>query len=84
MGSADTLVAQGAASLARGDWIGARRHFEASLEQGETPAALEGLSDALFWLEEIGPSIEQRTRACLIYQESGDACRAARAALWLA
>jgi DNA-binding NarL/FixJ family response regulator len=85
MGSVDTLVAQGTAALAVGDWTGARGLFEASLEEhGETPAALEGLSDALFWLEEIGLSIDRRTRACLLYQESGDACRAARAALWLA
>jgi DNA-binding CsgD family transcriptional regulator len=84
MGFADALVTQGAAALALGDWTGARQHFEGSLEQRETPAALEGLSDALFWLEEIGQSIERRTRACTIYQESGDACRAARAALWLA
>jgi DNA-binding CsgD family transcriptional regulator len=85
MGPVDALFAQGTAALATGDWTGARRLFEASLEQhGETPAALEGLSDALFWLEETGLSIERRTRACLLYQEGGDACRAARAALWLA
>lgn len=46
--------------------------------------ALEGLGDALFWLEEFDPSIERRTRACTLYQEAGDACRAARAAIWLA
>ena len=80
----DDRVTEGAAALARGDWTGARGHFEASLGRGETPAALEGLSEALFWLEEIGPSIERRTRACLLYQEAGDVCRAARAALWLA
>jgi DNA-binding CsgD family transcriptional regulator len=82
MSSVDDRVAQGAAALARGDWTAARGYFEASLKAEETPAALEGLSDALFWLEEIRPSIEQRTRACLIYQEGGDTCRAARAALW--
>ena len=63
MSSVDSRVAQGAAALARGDWTGARKHFEASLDREETTAALEGLSDALFWLEEIGPSIERRTRA---------------------
>lgn len=46
--------------------------------------ALEGLGDALFWLEEFDPSIERRTRACTLYQEAGNACRAARAAIWLA
>ena len=84
MSSVDGRVAQGAAALARGDWTGARQHFEASLDREETAAALEGLSEALFWLEEIGPSIERRTRAFMLYQEAGDACRAARAALWLA
>jgi ATP/maltotriose-dependent transcriptional regulator MalT len=84
MGPLDALVAEGAAALARGDWTSARGHFEAVLEREETTRALEGLSDALFWLEEIGPSIERRTRACVIHQETGDACRAARAALWLA
>jgi hypothetical protein len=84
MSSVDDRAAQGAAALARGDWASARDHFEASLDRQETTAALEGLSDALFWLEDIGPSIERRTRACLRYQEAGDACRAARAALWLA
>ena len=84
MNSADDRVTQGTAALAHGDWAGARRHFETAIGRGETGPALEGLSDALFWLEEIGPSIEQRTRACTLYQEAGDACRAARAALWLA
>ena len=84
MSSVDGRVAQGTAALARGDWTGAREHFEASLERGETAAALEGLSEALFWLEEIGLSIERRTRALVLYQEAEDACRAARAALWLA
>jgi DNA-binding CsgD family transcriptional regulator len=84
MGQVDALVAEGTAALACGDWSSARRHFEAALELEEAPAALEGLSDALFWLEEIGLSIDRRTRACVIYQEAGDACRAARAALWLA
>lgn len=84
MDSVDGRVAEGVAALARGDWIGARRHFEAALEAEETAAALEGLSEALFWLEEVELSIERRTRACVIYQEAGADCRAARAGLWLA
>lgn len=84
MNSVDALLAEGVAALARGDWTGARRCFESSLDQEESPAALEGLSDALYWLEEISSSIEWRTRAYRIYQEGGDAPRAARAALWLA
>ena len=84
MSPVDGRVAQGAAALARGEWTGAREHFEASLDLGEeTTAALEGLSDALFWLRDW-PSIERRTRAFMLYQAANDACRAARAALWLA
>ena len=84
MCSGEDRVGEGVAALARGDWTGARTHFEASLEREETAAALEGLSDALFWLEEIGASIERRTRACVLHQDAGETCHAARAALWLA
>lgn len=83
MGSVD-LVVQGAAALTRGEWIEARQLFETALQHDETPAALEGLGDALFWLQEFNASIECRTRASTIYQETGDHCRAARAAVWLA
>lgn len=84
MGSLEVRVAEGTVALARGDWTDARAHFEAALDGEETTAALEGLSDALFWLEEFAPSIERRTRAFVLYQDAGDVCRAARAALWLA
>jgi ATP/maltotriose-dependent transcriptional regulator MalT len=84
MESADDLLNAGAVALERGDWIGARAHFEAALASSESAPALEGLSDALFWLEETGASIERRSRACALYQDAGDTCRAARAALWLA
>jgi ATP/maltotriose-dependent transcriptional regulator MalT len=80
----EDLIAQGTAALARGDWQGARRHFEAAIEDHETPAALEGLSDALFWLEEIEPSLHQRSRAYTLYCDAGDRRGAAHAALWMA
>ena len=84
MSSADDRVAQGTAALAHGDWAGARRHFETAIGGGETGPALDGLSDALFWLEEFEPSLHCRSRAYALYREAGDLCRAARAALWLA
>ena len=84
MNSADDRVAQGTAALAHGDWAGARRHFETAIGRGETGPALDGLSDALFWLEEFEPSLHHRSRAYALYREEGDLCRAARAALWLA
>ncbi len=81
---ANEPLSAGTAALARGDWITARGYFEAALEREETAPALEGLSDALFWLEEFGASIERRTRACMLYRDAGDARRSARAAVWLA
>ncbi len=82
--SAGDAIASGVAALARGDWAAAREAFQSSLDQAETAEALEGLSDALFWLEEIGPSLEHRARAYSLHREHGDRRRAARAALWLA
>ncbi len=80
----EDLIAQGTAALARGDWQSARRQFEASIQQHETAAALDGLSEALYWLEETESSLHHRSRAYTLYREAGDFCRAARAALWLA
>jgi ATP/maltotriose-dependent transcriptional regulator MalT len=81
---ADDPVASGTAALARGDWAAARSHFEAAIHREETAEAFEGLSDALFWLDEVGPSLDHRMRAYALYREGGDLCRSARAALWLA
>jgi ATP/maltotriose-dependent transcriptional regulator MalT len=77
-------VVLGKAALQRGDWAGARRHFETAIGDKETGPALDGLSDALFYLEELEPSLHHRSRAFAKYREEGDLCRAARAALWLA
>ncbi|HET7043417.1 MAG TPA: hypothetical protein VFI37_01100, partial [Gaiellaceae bacterium] len=38
------------AALERGDWAGAHASFEAALAEEETPEALLGLSEALWWL----------------------------------
>jgi ATP/maltotriose-dependent transcriptional regulator MalT len=81
---ADDSVASGKAALRSGDWAGARALFEAAIAREETIPALEGLSDALFWLDEIGPSIDRRQRAYALYREAGDDCGAARVALFLA
>ena len=55
-----------------------------AIGHAETGPALDGLSDALFWLEECEASLHHRSRAFAWYREAGDLCRAARAALWLA
>jgi ATP/maltotriose-dependent transcriptional regulator MalT len=84
MNPPDDPVALGRAALERGDWTGARRHFETAIHQKETGPALDGLSDALFWLGELETSLHHRSRAFGMYREGGDLCRGARAALWLA
>jgi DNA-binding NarL/FixJ family response regulator len=84
MESAEDPVARGAAALAIGDWASARSHFEAALQREETPSTLEGLSDALYWLEELESSLDHRRRAYALYRARGDECGAARAAMWLA
>jgi ATP/maltotriose-dependent transcriptional regulator MalT len=80
----DDALDLGTAALTRGDWVVARSCFEAAIQREETALALDGLSDALFWLEEFEPSLHMRSRAHTLYREAGDTCRAARAALWLA
>lgn len=77
-------VAAGMTALSCGDWVQARAHFEAALGTEETAQALDGLSEALYWLDEVGASLELRTRAYALYREHGDVRQAVRAALWLA
>jgi ATP/maltotriose-dependent transcriptional regulator MalT len=84
MNPPDESAALGRAALERGDWTGARRHFETAIRRRETGPALEGLSDALFWLGDLETSLHHRSRAFGLYRKAGDLCRAARAALWLA
>jgi len=77
-------VTSGQAALGRGDWSAARGFFEAALAGQETAAALEGLSEALWWLDDVGSSFPPRRRAYALYRDSGEPCRAVRVALWLA
>jgi ATP/maltotriose-dependent transcriptional regulator MalT len=77
-------IACGTAALAVGDWRVAQREFEDVLQQEESAIALEGLAEALFWLEQYEQSIDRRTRAYTLYRKTGNLRSAARAALWLA
>ena len=76
-------LAAGRAALSRGAWLEARRRFEHVLAAEETPDALEGLSWAAWWLEDVGGCLDARERAYRRYREIGDARGAARMALWL-
>ena len=71
-------------ALARRDWRAAWDHFAATADQVPDPRALEGLSWAAWWLDEVDACIEAREGAYRGYRDAGDDRGAARMALWLA
>ena len=79
----DDQVAAGRAALARGAWAQARSRFLAALSADEQPEALEGLSWAAWWQEDVAACLEARERAYRRYRQADDLRGAARMALWL-
>lgn len=79
----DEAVAAGRAALTRGAWPEARAAFTTALSCRETAAALEGLSWAAWWLEDVEACLDARERAYRCYRRDGDLRGAARMALWL-
>ena len=77
-------VREGGAALARGAWAEARAIFEQELEMRETVDALEGLSWAAWWVEDVPACLEARERAYRLCRREGDMRRSAMLALWLA
>lgn len=82
--AADARLAAGKAALARGDWRAAREDFAQALEGRESASALEGLSEALWWLDEVEESLRLREEAFGLWERKEQWPRAARAAVWLA
>ena len=76
-------VLEGNAALARGAWAEARAIFEQELEVHESVDALEGLSWAAWWVEDVPTCIEARERAFRLSRRQGDRRRAAMLALWV-
>ncbi len=74
-------VLEGKAALARGAWAEARAIFERALEAHESVDALEGLSWAAWWVEDVPTCIEARERAFRLSHREGDRRRAALLAL---
>ena len=77
-------VDAGRAALARGDWEGAKRAFDAALATEETGEALEGLGLAAWWLDLADVVFDARERAYRKYHEQNNRAAAARVAVWLA
>jgi LuxR family transcriptional regulator, maltose regulon positive regulatory protein len=70
-------------ALAKGAWQEARAHFDVAVGHHDDAEALEGLSWAAWWLEDIDACIDARERAYLAYRDAGDDRAATRMALWL-
>jgi len=78
------IVSIGQSALANAKWEDAKEQFESALMESDSPEAHDGLGLALWWLNEIPESHEQRTLAYRGYKSSGDLPKAARLAAWLA
>ncbi len=74
---------EGRAALERGDWASARAAFEATLAEEESPDALFGLSDALWWLGETDGAVRCAGRAYAGFRRRGDLVQATAAAIAL-
>src|SRR5262245_48964496 len=81
--SLEQRVLEGNAALARGAWAEARAIFEEELERHESVDALEGLSWAAWWVEDVPTCIEARERAFRLSRREGNRRRAAMLALWV-
>jgi ATP/maltotriose-dependent transcriptional regulator MalT len=80
----DALLAAGQRALEAGEWSAARSSFEAALELEESPAALLGLGNALWWLDETDASLRCRERAYAGFRDRSDPFHATTTALQLA
>jgi hypothetical protein len=61
-GATTDLVARGEEALVSGDWSGAREAFQAAVDSGGTPDALDGQGRAVWWLGDVDRAIECRER----------------------
>lgn len=78
-------VAAGERALERGAWEEARAEFEAAVQAGGGPEALEGLAMAAFFLDDATVALDARERAFAGYREADrpvDAARVATALAW--
>lgn len=74
----------GRLALRNAAWGEARARFEEAAGAADSPEAWEGLSRAAWWLGNEDATLTARERAYRAYSEAGDACGAARMAMWLA
>ncbi len=77
----EALAVAGMSALEAGRWSDARADFESALAVQESPEALDGLGEALWWLGEPQAAVLYRERAYVGFRKAGDAERAATTAM---
>ncbi|MEA2441684.1 MAG: hypothetical protein QOH76_3108 [Thermoleophilaceae bacterium] len=77
-------LASAAQALAAADWERARELYAAAVAEEESPEALDGLGQALWWLGETQQGVEARRRAFAAFRQRGDTRRAAWLATYIA
>jgi hypothetical protein len=80
----EDLLRAGEAAIAAADWETARASLERVLEQGESPAALTGLSKIAMIDREYERAIELKERAFELDKRAGRLAAASDNAMWLA
>jgi ATP/maltotriose-dependent transcriptional regulator MalT len=76
-------VDAGRAALEEGRWHDARSAFEEALAGEETPEALAGMGETLWWLGETRLSVDYHERAYAQFRRTGDKVRATTTAIAL-
>src|SRR5215510_1280407 len=77
-------ISLGQLALENAKWEEAKKQFENALKESDSPEVHDGLGLALWWLNDISASHEQRTLAYRGYKANGNLPKAARLAAWLA
>ena len=84
MNHSSDIISAGQSALRNANWLETKKQFENALRESDSPEARDGLGLALWWLNDISGSHEQRTLAYLGYKANGNLPKAARLAAWLA
>ena len=82
-GSAGPQHSEGLRLLEAAQWAAARDVFQATLEEEETPEALDGVGLALFFLGSVEDGIAARERAFDAYVDAGRCDEAGRVGVWV-
>ncbi len=78
------MIERGRAALRDCDWLAAESSFDEARRSHESPDALDGLGQALYWQHRYAEALPLRERAYGLYRQQGDRRAAAMVAVRLA